>query len=433
VAEKTADIVTDTAAAGAETYVAVGGQTEAHSSAPVVVMKFGGTSVASEEGRAWLVAHVRDELSQGSRPVVVVSAMGRKGAPYATDTLLSLVDSAQCGKHELDILMSVGETISAVIIAASLNEASIDSCAFTGADAGIITDVANGNATIKKIDVTRLKEALAEGRVAVVAGFQGTDEDGILHTLGRGGSDTTACALGIALEAARVDIYTDVDGVFTADPRLIEEASVLQSITADELFQMARHGSKVVHAPAAELALQSGVRMRVRGTFSECEGTEVISLDCFRPDAVATAVSTVAHIARLRVRLPYVKDDARAHMDAQTRIYCLMADAGISLDMFTPMNDRLVFSVATDDADEAAELLSAEDFEVAVRRDLGKVTLIGSGMHGVPGVMARVAKALREAGVDILQTADSHATISLLVDEKDLILAAQVLHRAFGL
>ncbi|MDR1184157.1 MAG: aspartate kinase [Coriobacteriales bacterium] len=396
-------------------------------------MKFGGTSVGSREGRAQLALRVRDEIDRGSRPVVVVSALGRRGDPYATDTLLSLVEQAHCGKHELDLLMSVGETISAVVVTALLEEEGIAARTFTSADSGLITDDTDGNASIRQVDVSRIKAALANDIVAVVAGFQGVDEDGILHTLGRGGSDTTACALGIALKADRVDIYTDVDGVFTADPRLIEEATVLETITADELFQMAQYGSKVVHAPAAELALQSGVRMRVRNTFSEHEGTEVVSLDCFRPDSVATAVSTIADITRLRIRLPYVKDDAQAHMDAQTRIYRLMAEASISIDMFTPMNDRLVFSIMAVSTDEATAILTSEGFEVAVRRNLGKVTLVGSGMHGIPGVMARAAQALREKGVDILQVADSHATISLLVDESDLILAAQVLHRAFGL
>jgi aspartate kinase len=359
--------------------------------------------------------------------------MGRRGDPYATDTLLSLVDDRYCGKHELDVLMSTGETISAVLITSLLEEAGITARAFTGADSGVITDATDGGASIRELDVSRVNAALAHDIVAVVAGFQGVDESGVLHTLGRGGSDTTACALGIALEADRIDIYTDVDGVFTADPRLIKDAAVLETITADELFQMARHGSKVVHAPAAELALQSGVHMRVRNTFSAHAGTEVVSLDRFRPDSVATAVSTVTDISRLRVRLPYVKDDAQAHMDAQTRIYRLMAEASISIDMFTPMNDRLVFSVTSQLVDEAASLLASEGFEVAIRHDLGKVTLVGSGMHGIPGVMARVARTLQEEAIDILQVADSHATISLLVDESDLIPAAQALHRAFGL
>ncbi|MDR0347766.1 MAG: aspartate kinase [Coriobacteriales bacterium] len=408
-------------------------QDDGHASTPIVVMKFGGTSVATEEGRAALVTRVIAERDQGSLPVVVVSAMGRKGDPYATDTLLSLVDETYCHAHELDLLMGVGEIISAVVVAALLNERGVVARALTGADAGILTDDMDGAATIQRVDVAPLRALLEEGIIAVVAGFQGVDEDGLLHTLGRGGSDTTACALGAALEAARVDIYTDVDGVFTADPRLIEDAKVLSTITADELFQMARHGSRVVHTPAAELILQSGVKLRVRNTFSDNEGTEVVSLDRFRPNSVATAVTTATGITRLRVRLPYVKDDARAHMTVQTRVYRLMADASISIDMFTPMNDRLVFSIPTKLTEEAVSLLSSEGFEVATRTNLGKVTLVGSGMHGVPGVMARVAEALSEGEIDVLQIADSHATISLLVDEDDLISAARQLHHAFGL
>jgi aspartate kinase len=297
----------------------------------------------------------------------------------------------------------------------------------------VLTDGTDGDATIRAIDTALIRAALDENVIPVVAGFQGVDADGVLHTLGRGGSDTSACALGVALGAARIDIYTDVDGVFSADPRRIADARLLATITADELFQMARHGSKVVHAPAAELALRSGIPMRVRSTFHEGEGTEVVSLDAFRPDSVATAVTCAAGITRLRVRLPYAKDEPWAHMEAQTEVYRLMADAGISIDMFTPMNDRLVFSVADARADDARAILSEAGFEVAVRASLGKVTLVGSGMHGVPGVMARVATCLARVGIDILQVADSHATISLLVDEGDLDEAAQELHRAFGL
>jgi aspartate kinase len=396
-------------------------------------MKFGGTSVATEEGRGAIAVRVKAECDDGFLPVVVVSAMGRYGDPYATDTLLSLVDNACCGKHELDMLMGAGEVISAVVLASLLNKTGITARALTGADAGIVTDATDGDATIKLIDAAIVRAVIDSGHIPVVAGFQGVDESGTFRTLGRGGSDTTACALGVALGACRVDIFTDVDGVFTADPRLIPEAKALETITADELFQMAKHGSKVVHAPAAELALQSGVRMRVRNTFSEHPGTEVVSLDRFRPDSVATAVTTASQIARLRVRLPYVKDDPQAHMEAQTKVYRLMADASISIDMFTPMNDRLVFSISSPLVDTATEILSNAKLEVAVRQGLGKVTVVGAGMHGVPGVMARVAQCLLEAGIDVLQIADSHATISLLIDEGDLISAARVLHGAFGL
>ncbi|MDR3053462.1 MAG: aspartate kinase [Coriobacteriales bacterium] len=400
---------------------------------PFVVMKFGGTSVASAEGRDNIATRVRAEVNAGLKPVVVVSAMGRKGAPYATDTLLSLVDQRHCDKHELDVLMSVGEVISSVVVATHLSGQGIPAKALSGVDTGIHTNLIDGAASITDIDTAPIIALTNAGIVPVVTGFQGVDATGRLHTLGRGGSDTTACALGAALDASFVDIYTDVDGVFTADPRAIDEAKVLTRITADELFQMAAHGSKVVHAPAAELALQSGVNMRVRNTFSTAEGTQVVHVAPIKPDAIATAVTTVADIARIRVRLPYVKDDATAHMQTQTAVYRAMADAGISIDMFTPMNDRVVFSVKKDLAAQAVDILRGLDYKVALRDGLAKVTLVGSGMHGVPGVMAKVATSLAAAGIDILQVADSHATISLLVDEKDMLSAARALHSAFGL
>ena len=398
-----------------------------------VIMKFGGTSVATEQGRANIVARISAELEKGIRPVVVVSAMGRKGDPYATDTLLSLVDKDHCGAHETDMLMGVGEVISSVVLATLLNKAGIKARAMTGMDAGILTDGVDGNATIKLIDPAAIKKLLLEDTVPVVAGFQGADKDGLLKTLGRGGSDTTACALGAALGAERVDIYTDVDGVFTADPRIIEDARVLERITADELFQMAKHGSKVVHPSAAELALGSGMSMRVRSTFNDFEGTEVVSLDVFRPDALATAVTIIPDVSRLCVKLPSDIEEPRIHMETQMKVYRLMADASISIDMFTPLNDNLVFTVPADKAQRALEIVRAEGLIASLRTRLGKVTLVGSGMQGIPGVMARVATCLWDEGIDILQVADSHATISLLLNEDELVPAAKALHRAFEL
>ena len=400
---------------------------------PLIIMKFGGTSVATDETRSQVIKRIQNELELGSLPVVVVSAMGRRGDPYATDTLLSLIEDSICNEHELDLLMSAGEVISSVVLAAQLNKEGIAACALTGMDAGILTDAVHGSASIKLIDPSAIKTILYDGVIPVVAGFQGVDETGALHTLGRGGSDTTACALGVALGAERVDIYTDVDGVYTADPRVIPKAAPLERITADELYQMAKHGSRIVHAPAAELASNSGIRMRIRGTFSSSLGTEVVSLETFKPLAVATAVTTVAGITRLHIPLPDETEDPKAHMEMQTRLYRLLADASISIDMFTPLHNCLVFSIPKDMTLRAQEIIALEGLEADARPSLGKVTLVGSGMHGVPGVMARVAECLRDAEIDILQIADSHATISLLVDEKDLISAAQALHRAFEL
>lgn len=399
---------------------------------PIVVMKFGGTSVATPEGRASIARRVADSLAHGNAPVLVVSAMGRKGDPYATDTLLSLVADLPSDPAERDWLMATGEIVSAVVCAHELRAQGIEARAFTGPEAGIGTDELHGSASIVEIAPTPLLDAIGQGVVPVVAGFQGVSSDGHLTTLGRGGSDTTACALGVALHAGAVEIFTDVDGVMTADPRTCEGTGVLDRIGADELFQMARHGSRVVHTPAAELALASGIALRVRNTFTDHAGTEVADIASYRPDRVATAVSHTDGIARVRVALP-APEGTRAHTSAQARVYRAMADAGVSLDMFTPVGETLVFAVPETALDRACEVLTALGLTYQVLGGLAKVTLVGAGMHGVPGVMARMAEYLDDAGVTVIQTADSHTTISVLVPAEEMRTAIAALHEGFDL
>lgn len=398
----------------------------------LIVMKFGGTSVATPEGRAAIAARVTEVLELEKAAVVVVSAMGRKGAPYATDTLLGLVGGLPPDRRERDLLASTGEIISAVVVAHELRAAGISGRAMTGAEAGICTDGVHENAAVTDIYPAPLLDAVSRGEVPVVAGFQGIADDGTLTTLGRGGSDTTACALGVALRAEAVEIYTDVDGVMTADPRACPDARVLQVIRADELFQMARHGSRVVHTPAAELALASGLAVRVRNTYTDHPGTLVADIASYRPASLATAVSHSMGIARVRVELPS-EEEPDAHMSAQTRVYRSMADAGVSLDMFTPSKATLVFTLSEADLPRACEVL--EDLQMAyeVRDGLAKVTLVGAGMHGVPGVMARMAESLEEADVNVLQVADSHTTISVLVTSNEAEAAVAALHHGFSL
>ncbi|MRS13053.1 MAG: aspartate kinase [Actinobacteria bacterium] len=395
-------------------------------------MKFGGTSVATPEGRCAIASRVTEALELGKAPVVVVSAMGRKGAPYATDTLLGLVADLPADARERDLLASSGEVISAVVVAHELRAAGIDACAMTGAEAGIGTDGAHEDASVTDIYPASLLDAIAAGQVPVVAGFQGVAPDGSITTLGRGGSDTTACALGVALEAEAVEIYTDVDGVMTADPRTCDGAAVLDVIGADELFQMAAHGSRVVHTPAAELALASGLAVRVRNTYTDHPGTTVADIASYRPASVATAVSHATGIARVRVTLP-AEEGSVDHMAAQARVYRAMADAGVSLDMFTPAGESLLFTVPESAVAEARRVLDGLGLDAEARENLAKVTLVGAGMHGVPGVVARIAEALDEAGVRVLQTADSHTTISVLVPAEDADRAVGALHEGFGL
>lgn len=399
---------------------------------PVVVMKFGGTSVATPEGRGAIAARVTEALELNRAPVVVVSAMGRAGAPYATDTLLGLVDGMPADQRETDLLASVGEVISAIVVAHELRHSGIPATAMTGPEAGICTDGVAGESAVTEIHTGPLAAAIVDGSVPVVCGFQGISEEGTLTTLGRGGSDTTACALGVALGAHEVEIYTDVDGVMTADPRTCDGAAVLEVIRADELFQMARHGSRVVHTPAAELALASGMAVRVRNTYSNHPGTLVADIAAYRPSSVATAVTHTCDVVRIRVALP-APEGTSAHMAAQARVYRAMADAGVSLDMFTTVGETLVFSVARGALEDACAVLGELGLTHQVHAELAKVTLVGAGMHGVPGVMARMAGCLADAGVNVLQTADSHTTISVLVDAADAHRAVSALHAGFEL
>ncbi len=398
----------------------------------IIVMKFGGTSVGTQEGRQAMAARIQAALEGDVCPVIVVSAMGRSGDPYATDTLLSLISEMPADPRERDLLMGSGEIISAVVVAHELRARGIAAQAFTGPEAGISTDGTHGSAAITEIHPGPLLHACHQGTVPVVAGFQGIGHDGQLTTLGRGGSDTTACALGVALHADTVEIYSDVDGVMTADPRACESATVLHTIRADELFQMAAHGSRIVHTPAAELALASGMSVRVRNTFNDHPGTEVANIGAYRPDGVATAVSHLDGIARVTVHLGDAAG-SDVHMNAQTWIYRAMADAGVSLDMFTPANERLLFTIASDSLAEACSVLTELGLEYETREDLAKVTLIGAGMHGVPGVMARMSEYLQEAGVHVVQTADSHTTISVLTPSREMRSAVEALHRGFEL
>jgi aspartate kinase len=401
----------------------------------VIVQKYGGTSVATPEGRLALIGHVSDALDEGKRVVVVVSAMGRSGAPYATDTLLGLLDGHDAVPREADMLAACGEVVSAVVVAHELRSGGVPAMAFTGAESGVVTDDRFGDATVLTVDPAALSAALAADVVPVVTGFQGVTASGEVTTLGRGGSDTTACAIGAALHAEAVEIYTDVDGVMTADPRACDGVRVLDSLQYEELFQMAMHGAKVMHAPAAEVAMDAGVPVWVRNIYSPARGTLIADAERLateRRGRVATAVSHVDGIARITVDLPGESDDGSG-MTALTRIFRAMADSDVSLDMFTPCGSSLVVSFAQGDVPDAIGVLDRIGLPYGIETELAKVTLVGAGMHGVPGVMARTAEALSRAGVEILQIADSHYTISVLVRQDRRRAALEALHGEFGL
>ncbi|EIM8285615.1 aspartate kinase [Listeria monocytogenes] len=398
----------------------------------IIVQKFGGTSVQNEKSRLMAFNHIKQVLKEGYKVVVVVSAIGRYGDPYATDTLLELIGAknTKLTAREQDTLLSVGETISASVFTNMLKEAGIKAEAFSGGQAGIITSDDHLNAKITEVDTTRLKNALAELDVAVVAGFQGITVNGDITTLGRGGSDTSAAALGVSLQADYIDIFTDVDGMMTADPRIVEHARSLPRVSYNEVSNMAYQGAKVIHPRAVEIAMTAKIPMRIRSTYLESTGTLVTSLadDSGHFDVKERMVTGVAHVTNL-TQISVQTDTVKA----QQLAFKILADAGISLDFINISTNSVIFTVPEEKSHVVKQLLEDEALETSVRQACAKVSIVGAGITGVPGVTAKIVGALSEKNIPILQSADSHTTIWVLVREEDLISAVNALHDVFCL
>ncbi|REE94476.1 aspartate kinase [Paenibacillus taihuensis] len=399
----------------------------------ILVQKFGGTSLSSNEARELVIGHIQRERQRQVGLVVVVSAMGRKGDPYATDTLLSLISAHgdSLPPKEQDMLQACGEIISAAVMCSLLRAANIPAVALTGGGAGIITDSQFGRARILEIRTDAIHKALKDGNVVIVTGFQGVTEAGEMTTLGRGGSDTSATALGAALHAERVDIYTDVNGILTADPRIVKDARPLSVISYAEIGNMARQGAKVIHPRAVEIAQQARIPLRVRSTFSQEEGTLVT--DTFDPARTAVRdrhVTGVAHVSGVTQITVQAQDGPS---DVQLQVFQAMARHQISVDFINVNPGGAVYTVFDHDADKAVSVLREIGYSPKAVNGCAKISVIGGGMNGVPGIMARIVEALTEQGIPILQSADSNTTIWVLVSESYMASALQALHAKFSL
>ncbi|AVX32151.1 aspartate kinase [Carboxydocella thermautotrophica] len=395
----------------------------------IIVQKFGGTSVADGEGRARAIERILAAKAEGYQPVVVVSAMGRKGAPYATDTLISLVKeiNPEVNPRELDLLISCGEIISTVVMAHTLNSMGHPAIALTGGQAGIKTDANFGNAQILEVDPMPILRQVMDDKIVVVAGFQGIAPDGSITTLGRGGSDTTATALGAALQAEVVEIYTDVDGVMTVDPRVEPEAKILEEISYREVCEMAYQGAKVIHPRAVEVAMSRQVPIRIKNTFSDAKGTLISQ------SAAERVITGIAHLTGLsQVRVLSSRDGQQNWQLVRVKLFRVLAEKGISVDVISVLPDGVYFTVSQADGFKACQYLHEAGFACELVENCAKVSVIGAGMQGVPGVMAEIMETLYSAGIDILQTSDSDITISFLVPESQLKEAVHVLHRKLG-
>ncbi len=401
-----------------------------------LVQKFGGTSLANAELREQVAQKVIAAKEEGYAPVVVVSAIGRQGDPYATDTLLKFIEgiSPEISPRELDNLMACGEIISGVAMVATLSKHGYKAVFLTGGQAGIITDDSYTDAHIIQVNPKLIHKYAAEGTIVIVAGFQGQTEDGLVTTLGRGGSDTTAAALGVALNAEAVDIYTDVEGIMTADPRIVDNAKTLDMITYNEICQLAHEGAKVIHPRAVEIAMQKNIPLRVKCTFSDAPGTLVTAYTDngtveIKRDRVVTGITHIPNVTQIEVRTA----DINSAEQPQLRIFKAMAGAGISVDFINVHPDVVIYTVKDEVAAKAVKILKDLGFSPETAPHCAKVSAVGAGMAGVPGVMASIMEALAGENIRILQTADSHSTIWCLVRQDEMEKAIRALHNYFAL
>lgn len=394
--------------------------------AQVVVQKFGGSSLASPELRALAADRVREALAHGRRVVVVASALGRYPSPYATDSLIELVPGSADGPNR-DLLLACGELIAASVFAELLDCGGIPARALSGADAGIVTDGSHGDARIVRVDATRLRALLDAGVTPVVAGFQGVTDRGATTTIGRGGSDLTAVALAGALGNAELEIITDVDGVMSADPRRVVEAHTVKELTLEEVSELAVLGAKVMNDRAAELARDERIHYSVRSLRTDVGSTiGDRPVDSARP---VTGVATIVGYSFFHV----VPEAAVMQGGWEQDVFKAMYEAGINLDCIN-VNAAGVFFITPDgDHGRARELLDALPVAARSRRDCAKVSIVGAGMRGTPGVMYRVVEALSRAGVPIIHSTDSNITISVLVPAALAGDAEQTLHKYFDL
>lgn len=402
----------------------------------IIVQKFGGTSVATKETREIVAHKVIKAKKEGKEPVVVVSAMGRKGDPYATDTLINLasITCEECNSRELDMIMACGEMISSVVLANTIKSLGYPAAALNGYQAGIITDDHYGNAEVVRVDTQKILKFLEAGFIPVVTGFQGITENGDLTTLGRGGSDTSAAILGEALDADVVEIYTDVDGVMTADPRLVPEAKVINNIGYDEIYQMAEDGAKVVHPRAVVIAKRGNITLKVKNTLSDGPGTIINNKECYidkynknvSMDDLLTAIAHKNDIAQVTV---YFEDS----MEANELLMDELRDHHISIDLINFFIDKKIFTIDMEKVQKVESILAKNKFDYNIIKNCSKVTAIGNKMRGTPGVMGRIVKALARENIQILQSSDSHNTISCLVKRDDIEVAVNALHKEFNL
>lgn len=400
----------------------------------LIVQKYGGSSVADAVCIKRVAENISKYHNEGNQVIVVVSAMGD-----STDDLITLAKqlNEKPSPREMDMLLATGEQVSIALLSIALDSAGKSAVSLTGPQVGILTTNVHSKARIKKVNTQRIQKELDQNKIVIVAGFQGKTEEDEITTLGRGGSDTTAVALAAALKADMCEIYTDVTGVFTADPRVVNDAQKLDHISYDEMLELASLGARVLHVRSVELAKLYNVPMCVRSSYVNEEGTIVVSKDSLEKDVVVTGVAHDLNVAKISIF------DVPDQPGIASTIFTKLAKENINVDMIvqSSMRDKIndiSMTVPEEEMDKAVRTIKSvskefDDATIEADNDVAKVSIVGAGMISSPGVAAKMFHVLAENKINIDMISTSEIKVSCIVKRANAIKALQVLHDAFDL
>ncbi len=405
----------------------------------VIVQKFGGTSTRSFETRKNMYKHIEREINQGNKVVVVVSAMGRFDDPYATDTLLSIVDTEMLNKEEIDRLTSIGETISTLVVKSELSKMGYKVATVTNRELGIVTNSKYQSADIKRVEGQEINKKLEDVDIVVCPGFQGHSKHGKITTLGRGGSDLSAVAIGIAIDAKEVEIYSDVSGIYTADPRIVPDAKKLNYISYYEMLELSNNGAKVLNHKCVELAAKHNIVIHARSSFDHRKGTYVIGDDRMVKDHLNELMISGVTGSQNEARFTLIGIDANVNgagilfekiseANINVHVYSQVLIGGGKMNISFVTDDQDVFKV-NDVIDELRDILKPQ--KVIVRSNVGKVTIVGIGIKTNKGIFQRVYNTLMSHHIEVEMTSCSEINISCYIDRDDVKRAQVLLHEEF--
>lgn len=405
----------------------------------IIVQKFGGTSTRSEQTREHMYKNIIRELEAGHKVVAVVSAMGRYDDPYATDTLLSIVNTEMLTDEEIDRLTSIGETISTLVCKSELSQRGYKVETVTNRELGIITDTRHMNATITTVEGKHILSKLKNADIVICPGFQGYSQNGKITTLGRGGSDLSAVAIGVAIDANEVEIYSDVNGIYTADPRIVPDAIKLDYISYSEMLELSKNGAKVLNHRCVQLAAKHGIVIHARSSFDNQKGTYVLGDDKIMKDHLNQFIISGITGSQNEARITLVGVDAKVNGAGQ--LFAKISDANVNVNVFNQAlvgGGKMDISLIINDKDVPSVVEVINDLKetlkpqkTIVRGNIGKVAVIGVGIKNNKGMFQKVYNTLMNNDINVEMTSCSEINISCYIDRDDVKKAQVLLHEAF--